>query len=186
MNLQFLQSFNLMVSNVGETNPLSEGIWPSIWMSIATFLSLIVMFLIITRLVYFPIKNLLEQRQSKIKRDLDEASKMNEDSYKTSEKIKKEFQEAKIEREQIINSSKEEADNLKKEILEKARGDAENLLKTGRESLNQEKIEAWNKMKDELSTLSVELAEKILEDKIDIKTEKKLIDDFLKNLNNEK
>ncbi|BDV02163.1 MAG: hypothetical protein HPAVJP_0520 [Candidatus Hepatoplasma vulgare] len=183
MNL-FLHNVSMSVTSGADS--LSEGLWPSIWMSIATFLSLIVMFLIITKLLYFPIKNLLEQRQAKIKRELDEASKMNEDSYKTSEKIKEEFKQAKIEKDQIIDSSKEEADVLKKEILEKAKIDAENLLKNGRESLNREKIETWNKMKNELSSLSIELAEKILEDKINAKTEKKLIDDFLKNLNNEK
>lgn len=169
-----------------DSSDLIEGLWPSIWMALASFLSLIVIFIILSKLLYFPIKDILEKRQKKIKREIDDAKEMNMNSLRTSEKIEEEYQKIRETKEVMLDESKQQAQKIREEMIKQAEENAKKILEKGRKQLENETRESWKKLREEVSTLSVEIAEKIILKEVNENTEKKLIKELIEKIDNER
>ena len=84
--------------------------------------------------------------------------------------------EAKAERDAMLKEAKVVKDSLIAEAKEKAGEEAKKLVQSAREAIQAEKDAAISDMRAQMVTLSVEIAEKILRDKLeDSKAQKDLV-----------
>ena len=91
--------------------------------------------------------------------------------------------EAIIERAIIIKEARETKDQIISEAKNKASEEAGKMLEANRISMENEKQAAINEMKAQIARYSIEIAEKILRQKLeDDNTQKELIDQMLKEL----
>jgi F-type H+-transporting ATPase subunit b len=89
---------------------------------------------------------------------------------------------AESERDKIISEATAAAKVTESQIIKKASSKAEKIISTA--SVNSEKIQkrALESAKDELSSLAIEIAQKIAQKEIDPESNEKLIEDFIDSL----
>ena len=152
---------------------VQPGLGLIIWMTIA----FAILLWILAKFAWKPIMEGLKEREDSIDEALNAANK-----------AKEEMKELEFSNEQLLKEAKEERDvilrdarKVKESIIEEARGkanvEANRIVENAKESIQFEKMAAITEMKNELASLSIEIAEKILKEELSAKDKhKKLIE----------
>ena len=134
------------------------------WMMI-TFITVMI---VLKKFAWKPILNNLKERDNNIASAL-----------KAAELAKQEMAQLKADNEKIMTEAKAERDNLLKE----ARDLKDKIIETARQNFRSEKDAAINEIKNQVATLSVQVAEKILKQKLsEYSDQKVLMDGLMKDL----
>jgi F-type H+-transporting ATPase subunit b len=124
---------------------------------------------------------------------VDERNKSIEDALKAADKAKKEMLalntdneriliEAKKERDALLKEGREIKDNIIAEAKDKAKLEADKILITAKEQINNEKMKAITELKNQVASMSIDIAEKILKSELSDKNkQKELIAEALKS-----
>ena len=149
------------------------------WM-VLTFL--IVMF-ILKKFAWKPILNSLSERENSIEEALESAKKAREEMGKLQADNENILAEARNERTEMLK----EAKDVKQSIINEAKGqaskEAEKIIESARQAIQNEKTAAINEMKNNIASLSVQIAEKILKKQLDDPAKQKdLMDQYLKDI----
>jgi F-type H+-transporting ATPase subunit b len=141
-------------------------------------------FLILAKFAWKPILNAVKARDEMIKGSLESAAKAREDMLKLQSDNEAILRKAREEREGIIKEAREVRDKLISEAKGKATEEAEKLIEKARTSIEGEKRKALSEIREQVATLSVEIASKLLGEKLSQTGEQeKLIDKYLKETN---
>ncbi|MDT8393888.1 MAG: F0F1 ATP synthase subunit B [Bacteroidales bacterium] len=156
---------------------VSPGIGLILWMTVS-FAALV---FILGRYAWKPILKSLRDRENTIDEALNQANKAREEMKTLKAGNEQLLKEAQEERSVILR----EARKLKDEIIEKARAkaneEANNIVENAKERIENEKMAAMTDLKNQIASISIEIAEKILEHELSDQSRqqefmKKLID----------
>ena len=143
----------------------------------------ILFFLILTKFAWKPILNAVNARDEMIKGSLESAEKAREEMLKLQSDNETILRKAREEREVILKDAREVRDKLISEAKIKAAEEAEKLIEKARAGIEGEKRKALSEIHEQVATLSVEIASKLLGEKLKQTGEQeKLIDNFLKEI----
>ncbi|MCF0212345.1 MAG: F0F1 ATP synthase subunit B, partial [Bacteroidales bacterium] len=67
-----------------------------------------------------------------------------------------------IEREQIVRDARQMAEEIVEKAHAKAQAEADRIVEAARENINYEKLKAMHDLKNQIATLSIEIAEKLI------------------------
>jgi len=122
-------------------------------------------------------------RDEMIKGSLESAAKAREEMLKLQSDNEAIFRKAREERENILKEARDIRDKLISEAKGKATEEAEKLIAKARAGIENEKLKAMSEIHDQVATLSVEIASKLLGEKLKQTGEQeKLIDSYLKEV----
>ena len=96
---------------------------------ITQLVSFIVLFVVLKKLLYRPILNLMDQRSNRIKDSLELAENMKEESQKSQDDMAKQLESARSEGRQLVEQAKGVADRFREEEISKAQGNHTHLPK---------------------------------------------------------
>lgn len=154
----------------------------NIWHIIATIANLLILALIIKKLLFKPVQKVLAERQGQV----DDIYRNAEEANAQAEVDKKLYSEklagAKEEAESIVKAATQRADRLGDEIIENANRKAADTLKKAEAEIEQEKKKAMNELKNEISEISVQIAESVVGREISKDDHRELIDSFIDKL----
>ena len=140
-------------------------------------------FLVLTKFAWKPILNAVKARDEMIKGALESAEKAREDMLKLQSDNEAILRKAREEREGILKEAREVRDKLISEAKGKATEEAEKLIEKARIGIENEKTKALAEIREQVATLSVAIASKILGEKLRESDEQgKLIDKYLKEI----
>ena len=140
-------------------------------------------FLVLTKFAWKPILNAVKARDEMIKGALESAEKAREDMLKLQSDNEAILRKAREEREGILKEGREVRDKLISEAKGKATEEAEKLIEKARTGIESEKTKALAEIREQVATLSVAIASKILGEKLKESDEQgKLIDKYLKEI----
>ena len=143
----------------------------------------ILFFLLLTKFAWKPILNAVRTRDEMIKDSLESAEKAREDMLKLQSDNEVILRKAREERENILKEAREIRDKLISEAKGKASEEAEKLIEKARTGIENEKLKALSEIHEQVATLSVEIASKLLGKKLKPSGEQsKLIDNYLKEI----
>jgi F-type H+-transporting ATPase subunit b len=141
-------------------------------------------FAIVFAVLYFfavkPILKVMRERTSKIEKSLEDAKKIDEKLANTEAEYKKMIAEAKKDAEQILEKAQGQAEERKKATVQKAKEEIGVIINKEKEQMRLEKAQTLKEIKQETMDLVVASLEKILEEKMDGKKDKELIEKILK------
>ena len=125
----------------------------------------------------------INDREQGIKNALESAEKAREEIKTLKASNDKVLKEAKIERDNILK----EANNLKKSILEEAKTEAkteaQKIIDNANDSIKNEKEAAVSEIKKQVATLSIEIAEKLIKEKLsDDDKQMKIVKELIKDV----
>jgi len=141
---------------------VTPGIGLIFWTTFIFFLLLILLRIF----AWKPILNAVKNREESIKAALDSAEKAKETMKKLQVKNEEILQKAKVERDALMKEARELKDQIINEAKEKAQHEASKLIESARLNIKNEKNAAIAELKAQVAILSVEIAEKILREKL--------------------
>ena len=141
----------------------------------------IVLFLL-KKYAWKPILKSLNEREASISDALNAAKKAKDEIADLKSDNERILAEARAERDKMLKEAREAKDAIINEAKGKATTEAERLITIARESIKNEKMAAITELKNQVATLSVEIAEKIMKQQLaSDEKQKALVADLLKD-----
>lgn len=158
---------------------LNPNIGLVFWMTI----SFLVLLIILRKFAWKPILGMIKQREESINNALNAAA----DAEKKLATLQSENEallvEARKERDLILKEAREAREKIVTDARSIAQEEADRLLKSARENIQNEKMKAITDLRNQVATLSIEIAEKILKEKLsDEAKQKEVMDNILKEV----
>ncbi len=154
---------------------LTPAIGLIFWM-LVVFLLLV---LILRKFAWKPIIDGLNDREREIQGALDLAEQTKAEMAKLKADNANMVAEANAARDKIIRDAKEASDRMVLEAKDKAIAEGQKMIDSARETIQNEQHAAISKMKEEVATLSLQIAEKVLHRELNDKSaQEKLIADL--------
>jgi len=141
-------------------------------------------FLLLAKFAWKPILNAVKSRDEMIKGSLEAAERAREDMKKLQTDNEAILRKAREERENILKEAREARDKMIIEAKDRASEEAEKLIEKARQGIEREKVKALSEIYEQVTFLSVEIASKLLGEKLkESEQQNKLIDNYLKEIN---
>lgn len=157
----------------------SEIISVNLWQILVSLLNLVILFLIIKKFLYQPVKNVLKSRQDKIDEQNNKASEYLNDAERTKAELEAKLNDAENQADNILNEATVNAQRRKEKILDEARDEAESIIRQAKTNAELEMKKAESEIKTQIVDVSFELSKKIIEREIKEEDHHKLIDSFI-------
>jgi F-type H+-transporting ATPase subunit b len=141
---------------------LSVSVGTVFWASISF---LIVLFLL-KKLAWGPIVQSLKEREEGIANALNEAERARQEMAKLQAGNEELLRQARDERDNILKDAKAVADKMRSEAVAKAQADADRMITAARAEIENTKKAAIAELKNSVATLSIEIAEKLVREKL--------------------
>ena len=157
---------------------------PAIGTVVWSALIFICFFLLLAKFAWKPILSAVKARDEIIKGSLDAAEKARDEMKQLQADNETILRKAREERENILKEARETRDKMINEAKDKAGEEAEKLIEKARVGIEREKDKALAEIHEQVTYLSVEIASKLLGEKLkESDQQNKLIDNYLKELN---
>ena len=141
-------------------------------------------FLVLAKFAWKPILGALRQRDDMIKGSLEAAEKARKDMLQLQSDNEAILKKAREEREDILKEARDIRDKLIAEAKGRATMEASKIVENAKAGIEREKTKALSEIHDQLATLSVEIASKLLGEKLSRTGEQeKLINKYLEDIN---
>ena len=144
--------------------------------------SFLLLIVLVKKFAWDNITSTFEQRAKKISDDIDGAESARQKAEDLAQKRETELAGSRQEATTIIENAKETAEKNKAGILADAADEAGRLKEKANQEIAQTKAEAMNSIKGDVADLTVNLASKILGQKLDQEAHKELIDRYIDKL----
>ncbi len=144
-----------------------------------TLINLILFFILMRLFLFKPIKKVIDQRNELINKQFQDA----QDAQKQADELKTQY-EAQLagvedEKNQIIVNARTSAKTEYDNILDRAEKDAEKIKADAKKASDIECESARLAVKEEIATLAMETAQKVIGESASAKTDKEIYDKFL-------
>jgi len=154
----------------------------NVWTAIFTLVNLLVLFIVMKKYLFGPVKKMIDERQQEIDDLYADANQSKADAAELKDQYETRLAEANEEKEEIIRAAYRKAQLREEEILREAQDKAAQTMKRADEQIELEKKRALNEIKDEVSHMAVEIASAVLSRDIKGEEHSALIDSFIENL----
>ena len=146
-------------------------------------LMFIILMIILKKFAWKPILKALDKREKTIEESLRSADRAREEMEKLKADNEKILAEARTERDGMLRETKQTSEKILREAREKAGTEAQRLIELAREQIASEKAAAVTEIRRQVVELSVQVAEKILREKLkDDRQQKELIDRLIQDI----
>jgi F-type H+-transporting ATPase subunit b len=141
-------------------------------------------FFLLTKFAWKPILSAVKARDEMIKGSLASAEKAREDMLKLQSDNEAILKKAREEREVILKEARDIRDKLIGEAKGKATEEAEKIVEKAKAGIEHEKAKALSEIHEQVASLSIDIASKILGEKLSKSDEQsRLIDKYIKDIN---
>jgi len=159
---------------------LVERITHDPWLSFAfKVVNFAILMAILIKFLSKPLGNFLKNRQAKVKETLEEAEKARAEAEKKMEEYEKRLAQIDTEIEELRRVLRKEGENEKAKIIREAERMAENIKEQARSTAEQEIRQAQRILREEMTDLTVKLAEEILKKSMSKSDQKRLVEEYV-------
>ena len=158
---------------------------PNVWTALTQLCASAVLFFLMYKLAWKPVKKILDTRSEYEQSKLEQAQKLQEENEKTALEAKNIISDANRTAEEIVSDASKEATQIKEEMIRETKRECELLLENNQKDMELQKSKMLKQVQEELVEATIFATEKILKNKVDAKTEKENIDSFIKEVINQ-
>jgi len=151
---------------------------------IAIVINFIILVYVLNYFLYKPVMKMLEDRKSHVDEALAQAEAKLDSAKAFMEEGRDSVNKANLTAREIISQATSAAGKIRKESLAKTKKEIDEQRERVKEEIRQYKIGSKKMVISEAAKLSVMIAEKIIMKKIDMRSQKHLIKDFIEGMKN--
>ncbi len=161
--------------------PLVGFNWTIVFQIVNTF----ILFYFLRKFLFTPVTGMMESREKGIVDSLQDAERLTEEAENYKQKYYNMLQSAQDEGKEIIEKARKNADEKSEKIIKEAKEETTKLKQKAEDDILQERKKAVNEIKNEISTLAILAASKILENEVDEARSKTLVSKFIEQVGDE-
>ncbi len=160
-----------------------ELVTPSIGLVFWTLVSFLILLMLLKKLAWKPVLAAIHERERSIEDALNKAELARAEMSRLSNENEILLKEARVERDQILKEAKELKDQIVAEAKNAAQTEGAKLIEKAKIEINNQKIAALDEVKNQVASLSLAIAEKVLRKQFDDKQKQDaLVSDLLKDV----
>lgn len=137
-----------------------------VWTLIFSWVNLLILFLVMKKFLWGPVKNVIDQRQNEIEKMYTDAENANEEAKNLKEDLTLRLSSAKDEAAKIVREAAENAAVSGGKIIKDANDEAKRIKEAARVQIEEERKAAFKEAKDDILSMAVSIAEKVIEKEI--------------------
>ena len=124
----------------------------------------------------------MKQREEFVANEIESAEKSRQEAAKYLEEQRVLLKEARTEAQELIENAKKQADIQREDIIVSARSEAGRLKESAKLEIEQQKENAVAAIKEQVASLSVLIASKVIEKELSEKDQQKFINDYIQEV----
>jgi F-type H+-transporting ATPase subunit b len=143
----------------------------------------ILLIFLLKKYAWKPILDAVNEREEGIKNALLSAEKAKEEMASLQSDNEETLNKARAERDSLLKEAREIKQQLIDDAKNEAQSEAKKIISQAQETIQNEKKAAISDLKNQVATLSIDIAEKVLKEKLsDDKTQMNLVKDLVKDV----
>lgn len=150
--------------------------------AIVMALSMLLLFTVLSYLLFDPVRDLLEKRKQRIVDDRETAKREKNEAIAYKEEYDKKLKEVDKEVQEILGEARKKAMKNEAKILAEAKAEAARMIARANAEIELEKKHALDDMKQEMIAIATMMAQKVVTASIDTKVQESLIEETLKEM----
>lgn len=154
----------------------------NLWQVLISLANLLLIFLIIKKVFYKPVQNVIAKRQEEIDQRYKNADEAEKHALDSKEKYEQKLSCAEEEAESILREATLRADRRGEKIVAEAQEKADGIVRQAEAAALLERKKATEGIKREIVEVSTCLSEKILERELKAEDHRNLIDSFISEI----
>lgn len=143
----------------------------------------LVMFLILLALLkkfaWGPLMGIMQKREEHVASEINAAEESRAEAKKLLEEQRSLLKEARTEAQALIENAKKQGDVQRDEIITVARTEAERMKESAKLEIDQQKEKAVAAIREQVASLSVLIASKVIEKELSVEDQEKLINEYI-------
>jgi F-type H+-transporting ATPase subunit b len=149
------------------------------WMTV----SFLIVVFILRKFAWGPILSSLKERETSIEDALNAAKKAKDEVANMKAENEQLLKQARNERDMMLKEARDTKDAIVNEARAKAQTEADRMITIARETIQNEKMAAITELKNQVATLSIEIAEKVIRQQLaSDEKQRALVNDLLKDV----
>ncbi|TXL66633.1 F0F1 ATP synthase subunit B [Cerasibacillus terrae] len=153
---------------------------------IFTLVSFIVLLALLKKFAWGPLMDVMEKREEYVKDEIETAEKNRKEAEIASKEATAQLRQTKEEAQKIIDDARNTGKQEEQKIIQTAREEATRLKEAAEADIQNEKEKAIQALQDQVASLSVLIASKVIEKEISAQDQEKLISEYIKEVGEER
>lgn len=137
---------------------------------------------VLGKFAWGPLLKIVDEREKTIRDQVDSAQQAAADAKDLLVQHQEMLKGAGREREEILQKAVKEAEQVRADLVTKARADADQVVSKAREQMQREKDQAIAELRAQVADIAVEAASRIVKSSLTEEAQRKLVDDYIKEL----
>ena len=154
----------------------------NVWTMIFAWCNLLILYLFLKKILFKPVKNMIDSRQKEVDDMYSSAEKAEADAKTMKSEYEAKLAKANEESEEILRTAQRRALLKEEDILKEAAQEATRIRDRASEEIELEKKRMLGEIKDEVSGMAVDIASALIGREVSGKEHEKFIDEFIDEL----
>ena len=140
----------------------------------------IVLLALLRKFAWGPLIGIMKQREEHVASQIDEAEKTRAEAIQYLDEQRELLKQSRVEAQTLIDNARKQGDIQRDEIIATARTEAERLKENAKREIETEKEKAVTALREQVASLSVLIASKVIEKELTEADQDKMIQEYLK------
>lgn len=145
-------------------------------------LMFIILLALLRKFAWQPLMNIMKQREEHIANEIDQAEKRRQEAEKLLAEQRELMKQSRQEAQALIENARKLAEEQKEQIVASARAEAERVKEAAKQEIEREKEQAMAALREQVASLSVLIASKVIEKELTEQDQRKLIEAYIKDV----
>jgi F-type H+-transporting ATPase subunit b len=147
-----------------------------------TLITFVIVALVLRRVAWGPLLEAVNEREKQIQSSIDAAKRERAEAEKLLSEQKTAIAAARAESAEALRKTQTDMEKLREDLMGRSKIEAEALKADARKNIEAERVKAIADLKAEAGTLAIQIAEKLLGEKLDDAKHRGLVDQFMADL----
>ncbi|OLS41203.1 F0F1 ATP synthase subunit B [Bacillus sp. MRMR6] len=139
----------------------------------------IVLMVLLKKFAWGPLMGIMKQREEHVSNEITAAENSRQEAKKLLEEQRSLLKEARTEAQTLIEGARKQGDVQRDEIIALARSEAERIKESAKLEIDQQKEKAVAAIREQVASLSVLIASKVIEKELSAADQEKLINEYI-------
>ncbi|MEK3798677.1 F0F1 ATP synthase subunit B [Peribacillus sp. FSL H8-0477] len=139
----------------------------------------IVLLALLKKFAWGPLMGIMVQREEHVANEISAAEEARTDAKKHLEEQRELLKQSRVEAAQLIENAKKQGEAQREDIVINARTEADRIKEAAKREIIQEKEKAVTALREQVASLSVLIASKVIEKELSATDQEKLINDYI-------
>ncbi|PLR76796.1 ATP synthase F0 subunit B [Bacillus sp. V3-13] len=149
-------------------------------------LMFIILLALLKKFAWGPLMGIMQQREEHIANEIEAAEQSRAESNKLLEEQRSLLKEARTDAQGLIENAKKQGEVQREEIISLARTEAERIKEAAKIEIEQQKEKAVAAIREQVASLSVLIASKVIEKELSAEDQEKLINEYIQEAGEER